>query len=375
MEGGLFTFHLPTKILFGLGAVENLGPELDEHGLRSALIVTDPGVRGAGLLARVEDQLRAYKIGYEVYDKVVPNPTVGSIEAALPLAEGKEAVIGLGGGSSLDTAKALNLLKTHGGRVLDWEGNETVPGPCGPLIAIPTTAGTGSEVTFIAQITVPERKQKVPIVSRYLAPDLAIVDPELTRSLPPKLTAATGMDALTHAIEASTSIAAQPLADLLAFRAIELIHEFLPRAVKDGTDMEARTKMAFASLLAGMAFNNGWVALAHAIAHVLGGLFDLPHGLCCALALPVAMEYNLEARREKYARIAELLGERSAEGGITRIKELNREIGLPSGLRELGISEDDVPKIAELALVDGSILFNPREVTAEELAKLIYKML
>ncbi|MGQ9734677.1 MAG: iron-containing alcohol dehydrogenase family protein [Candidatus Bipolaricaulia bacterium] len=376
MEGGLFTFYLPTKILFGSGAVENLGPELDERGLKSALIVTDPGVREAGLLARVEDQLRAYKIGYEVYDKVVPNPTVGSIEAALPLAKGKEVLIGLGGGSSLDTAKALNLLKSHGGRVLDWEGNETVPGPCGPLIAIPTTAGTGSEVTFIAQITVPERKQKVPIVSRYLAPDLAIVDPELTRSLPPKLTAATGMDALTHAIEAATSIAAQPLADLLAFRAIELIHEFLPRAVKDGTvDMEARTKMAFASLLAGMAFNNGWVALAHALAHALGGLYDLPHGLCCALALPVAMEYNLEARRERYARIAELLGERSAEGGITRIKELNRELGLPSGLRELGIGEDDVPKIAELALADGSLLFNPREVTAEELAKLIYKML
>jgi alcohol dehydrogenase len=375
MEGDLFTFHLPTKILFGLGAVGNLGAELDERRLRSALVVTDIGVREAGLLARVEEQLRAYGIEYEVYDGVVPNPTVESIEAGLPLAVGKEALIALGGGSSIDTAKALNVLKAHGGRVLDWEGNETVPGPCGPLVAIPTTAGTGSEVTFIAQVSVPERRQKVPIVSRYLAPDLAIVDPELTRSLPPRLTAATGMDALAHAVEAATSIAAQPLADLLAFRAIELINEFLPRAVRNGADMEAREGMALASLLAGMAFNNGWVALAHAIAHALGGLYDLPHGLCCALALPEAMEFNLGARPEKYLKIARLLGEETAAAGVDRIRGLRRELGLPSRLGELGVEEADLNRIVGLALADGSILFNPREVTAEELRELICRML
>ncbi|MFQ6034194.1 MAG: iron-containing alcohol dehydrogenase, partial [Candidatus Bipolaricaulia bacterium] len=302
MQESFFNFHLPTGIVFGAGALGNLGMEMDERGWGSALIVTDKGVREAGLLERVEEGLRSYGIEYEVYDGVQPNPTAKVIEEALPLVEGREAIIGLGGGSSLDAAKALNVLKTHGGTVLDWEGNDT----CGPLIAIPTTAGTGSEVTFIAQISIPERKQKVPIVSRYLAPDLAIVDPELSGTMPPPLTAATGMDALTHAIEATITVAAQPLADVLAFHAIESVNKFLPRAVKDGADREARAEMAFASLIAGIAFNNGWVAIAHSIAHALGGLFDLPHGVCCALALPVTMEYNLEVRREKYAKIAEL---------------------------------------------------------------------
>lgn len=370
---GLFSFQLPTKIIFGFGALENLGTELGER--RSALIVTDRGVREAGLLAHVEAQLQACNIAYAVYDGVVPNPTVASIEAGLPLAKKHEVLIGLGGGSSLDTAKALNVLKTHGGHLLDWEGNEAVPGPCGPLIAIPTTAGTGSEVTFIAQISVPERQQKVPIVSRYLASDVAIVDPELTLSLPPQVTAATGMDALTHAIEAVTTVAAQPLADALAFEAIELINTFLPRAVQDGTDREARAQMAYASLLAGMAFNNGWVALAHAIAHALGGLYDLPHGLCCALALPVAMEYNLEARSDKYQKIAAKMGRASPQDGVARVRELHKIVGLPSGLKELGINESEVEKIAELALIDGSILFNPREVTREELTGLIHRML
>ena len=370
----LFSFHLPTKVVFGVGALDNLGTELDERGWGSALIVTDRGVREAGLLARVEEQLRASGVDYGVYDGVVPNPTVSSIEAGLPLAKEREVLIALGGGSAIDTAKALNVLKAHGGQVLDWEGNEAVPGPCGPLVAIPTTAGTGSEVTPIAQISVPERQQKVPLVSRHLAPDVAIVDPALTVSLPPAMTAATGMDALTHAIEAATTVAEQPLADTLAFRAIERINEFLPRAVRNGQDLEARTQMAFASLLAGMAFSNAWVALAHAIAHALGGLYDLPHGLCCALALPVAMEYNLEAKPEKYQQIAELLGQPSAEAGIARVRALNQEIGIPQGLRELGVPESDVERIAELALLDGSILFNPREVTHEELVALVRRL-
>jgi alcohol dehydrogenase len=371
----LFNFQLPTKILFGSGALESLGMELEERGWRSALLVTDRGVKGAGLLTRVEESLKPYGIAYGVYDGVEPNPTAAVVEAALSPAREYEVLIGLGGGSSIDTAKALNAVRTHGGGVLDWEGNEVLPGPCGPLVAIPTTAGTGSEVTFIAQISVPERKQKVPLVSRHLAPDLAIVDPELSRTMPPALTAATGMDALTHAIEATTTVAAQPLADLLAFEAIELINEFLPRVVRSGADMEARRQMAFASLIAGMAFNNGWVALAHSISHALGGLYDLPHGVCCALALPVTMEYNLEARPDKYKEIAELLGRPSAEAGIERVRELNREIGIPSGLRELGVDESDITKIAELAMLDGATLFNPREISEEGMTELIRKML
>jgi len=375
MKDSLFSFQLPPKIIFGIGALENLGIELSERGWESALIVTDRGVRQAGILAKVEESLKPYGIEYEIYDGVEPNPTVAIIEAALPLAKEYNAIIGLGGGSSIDTAKALNVLKTHGGKVLDWEGTDTVPGPCGPLIGIPTTAGTGSEVTFISMISVPERRQKVPIVSRYLAPNLAIVDPELTRTMPPALTAATGMDALTHAIESVITMAEQPLADLLALPAIKLINQYLPKAVKNGEDMEARANMAFASLIAGIAFNNGWVAAAHSIAHALGGLFNLPHGVCCALALPVTMEYNLEAKREKYTKIAEMLDQQTAEAGIERIRELNREISMPAGLRSLGVKESDIEKIAELAMADGSTLFNPREITEEAMIELVRKML
>lgn len=371
LSGSLFNFELDTKIHFGIGALEHVGAEFDERGWRSALIVTDRGVREAGLLARVEEHLRISDISYEVYDGVVPDATVESIEAARAPAEEHDALIALGGGSSIDTAKALNVLRTHGGGVLDWEGNDTIPGLCGPLVAIPTTAGTGSEVTFIAQIHDAGRKQKLPIVSRFLAAEIAIVDPELSATMPPRVTAATGMDALTHAIEAATSIAEQPLSDLLAFRAVSLINESLPKAVQNGSDLEARAGMAFASLIAGIAFNNAWVALAHAIAHALGGLYDLPHGLCCALTLPAAMEFNLEAKPDKYAKIAELLGQSDAAAGVARVKELNRHLGIPSSLGELDVPEGDAEKIAELAMADGSVLFNPRPVADEEILSLV----
>ena len=369
-----FRFDVPTKIVFGPGALENLPSELEENGQRSALIVTDPGVRAAGLLERVETQLQAAHVEHEVYDGVVPNPTVSSIEAAVEAARGRDVLIALGGGSAIDTAKVLNILRTHGGNALDWEGHDTVPGPCGPLIAIPTTAGTGSEVTSVAMITVPERRQKVPIVSRHLFPDLAIVDPELTVSLPPAMTAATGMDALTHAIEARVSVLARPLTDLLAQEAIRRIDRFLPRAVQRGEDREARAEMSFAALLAGMAFGNAWVGLAHAIAHALGGLYDIPHGIGCALALPSAMEFNLEVRREEYERIAACMDLQSAEEAVERVRALRGEIGLPERLRDLGIPEGDAEKIAERAMADGSLLFNPRPVSDEEMLELIRRL-
>ena len=370
----VFRFHVPTKVVFGPGALGNLPSEFEENGWRSALIVTDPGVRAAGLLARVEEQLQTAQVDYEVYDGVVSNPTVASIEAAVEPARGRDVLLALGGGSALDTAKVVNVLRTHGGGALDWEGHDTVPGPCGPLIAIPTTAGTGSEVTSVAMVTVPERRQKVPLVSRHLTPDVALVDPELTLSLPPTVTAATGMDALTHAIEALTSLIAQPLADLLAQEAVRRIDRSLLRAVRDGEDLEARTEMSFAALLAGMAFGNAWVGLAHAIAHALGGLYDIPHGVGCALALPSAMEFNLDVRREKYQQIAACMDLDEAEEAIKRVRRLRREIGLPGSLRDLGISEDDAETIAEQALQDGSVLFNPRPVSEEEMLERVRRL-
>lgn len=376
MENDLFSFSAPTDLRFGSGALDLLGSEASAHGWRKAYIISDAGLRQAGLIERLEAALIAGEIEYQIYQGVLPNPSVKVVEEALaPLAEFKpDLLIGCGGGSALDAAKIVNVLYSHDGRLWDYEGQDAVPGPCGPLIAIPTTAGTGSEVTQFAMISDPARRRKIPFASRHLLPALAIVDPALTLTLPPMMTAATGMDALTHAIEAMTTIAAQPISDALALRAIELIIENLPPAFSNGQDQEARRHMALASTLAGMAFNNAYVALAHSIAHALGGLYELPHGICCALALPVAMEYNLPARRAQYERIARALGASDAEAGIARVRELARQIEIPEGLRTLGVKAPDIQAIAQAAMEDGSTLFNPRELDPETMSALVEKL-
>ncbi|MDW8107253.1 MAG: iron-containing alcohol dehydrogenase [Armatimonadota bacterium] len=397
MLSTIFGFEMPTRLLFGQGAVENLGFEFSLNGWSSALIITDEGVHRAGLTQPVEAQLQTQGVRYEIYTGVVPNPTIESIEAAVPLAREVDVIIAVGGGSVMDSAKLVNAMRTHGGRVRDYEGAETVPAPCKPLIAIPTTAGTGSEVTFIAMFTDTAKHQKLPVVSRYLAPHLAIVDPEMTRNLPPAPTAQTGMDALTHAIEAIVGVQANPFSDMLAFEAIRLITRYLPRAVENGTeDMEARGAMAFAATIAGAAFNNSMVGIAHAMAHAIGGLYDLPHGLCCALALPVAMHFNLEARRERFEQIAAVMGYAhvetevvpmphatiqgdlwdksfTAEDAVLRVRQLMSEIGLPAHLIDVGVevSESDLEALTELTLADGAILFNPVQPTREQVKELL----
>jgi alcohol dehydrogenase len=316
-------------------------------------------------------------VRYEIYDGVLPNPTIECIEAALPMAQATDVVIAVGGGSVIDSAKLINVLRTYGGRVLDYEGTDTIPGACKPLVAIPTTAGTGSEVTFIAMFTHPERHQKMPVLSRYLAPHLAIVDPELSRRLPPATTAQTGMDALTHAIEAIVDLQANPLSDVLAFEAIRLILRYLPRAVKEGAhDIEARAAMAFAALLAGAAFNNSMVGLAHALAHAIGGLYDLPHGLCCALALPHAMEFNLPSRRERFEQIARVMEVETPEDAILRVRQLMSDIDIPAHLLDLDIRVSDkaLEQLIDLTFADGSILFNPVQPTREQVRAILQRI-
>ncbi len=376
VEDQLFSFSAPTDLRFGSGALDLLGSEASAHGWQKAYVISDSGLRQAGLIDRLEAVLKGNEIEYLIYEGVQPNPSVKVVEKALaPLAGFKpDLLIGFGGGSALDAAKIINVLYSHGGQLWDYEGQDAILSPCKPLIAIPTTAGTGSEVTQFAMISDPSRRRKVAFASRHLMPTLALVDPMLTLTLPPSMTAATGMDALTHAIEACTTIAAQPISDLLALRAIDLIKDNLPRAYSNGQDQEARGKMALASTLAGIAFNNAYVALAHSIAHSLGGLYELPHGICCALALPVAMEYNLPARREQYARIARALGATSPEAGVVRVRELARQIKIPEGLRALGLKAPDVETIARAAMEDGSTLFNPRELGTETMSELIQQL-
>jgi len=373
----IFGFEMPTRLLFGVGAIGNLSFECSLHGWQSALIVTDRGVRSAGLTIPVETQLQEAGVQYEIYDGVQPNPTIECIEAAAPLAQDKEVVIGVGGGSVMDSAKLINVLRTYGGRVLDYEGTDTIPGACKPLVAIPTTAGTGSEVTFIAMFTHTGRRQKMPVLSRYLAPHLAIVDPDMSRRLPPAPTAQTGMDALTHAIEAIVDLQANPMSDILAFEAIRLIMRYLPRAVSNGAaDMEARAAMAFAATIAGAAFNNSMVGLAHALAHAIGGLYDLPHGLCCALALPHAMEFNLESRRDRFEQIAQVMEVQTPEDAILRVRQLMSDIGIPAHLFDMDIhvSDEELEQLIDLTFADGSILFNPVQPTREQVRTILQRI-
>ncbi|MFN4033397.1 MAG: iron-containing alcohol dehydrogenase family protein [Fimbriimonadales bacterium] len=397
MLSTIFGFETPTRLLFGQGAVENLGFECSLNGWASALIVSDEGVQRAGLTQPVEAQLQAQGVRYSLYTGVVPNPTIESIEAAVAYALDQDVVIAVGGGSVIDSAKLINAIRSHGGCVRDYEGTDTVPAPCRPLVAIPTTAGTGSEVTFIAMFTDTAKRQKMPVLSRHLAPHLAIVDPLMTRNLPPAATAQTGLDALTHAIEAIVDLQANPFSDLLAFEAVRLITRYLPRAVQNGADdLEARGALAFAATLAGAAFNNSMVGLAHALAHAIGGLYNLPHGLCCALALPIAMHFNLESRRERFEQIAQVMGYAhadtevvpmphttiqggvwdktfTAEDAVLRVRQLMSEVGIPAHLIEVGVqvSQDDLETLTDLTLADGSILFNPVQPTREQVKTLL----
>jgi len=372
-----FTFHLPTEIRFGPGTLGEIPVQLQRRGWHSIFLISDHGVQEAGLLSQLENLLKTHNISYGLYLDVQPNPSERAVLAALyELRQLQpDAILGLGGGSVLDTAKICGVLYTHGGTLWDYQGFEAIPGPGLPVVAIPTTAGTGSEVTRFAVISDPKRRRKIPFASSYLIPQLAMVDPELTFSLPPSITAATGMDALTHAIEALTTVLEQPITDAIALQAIERIVRYLPRAFSHGSDKEARMQMSLASTMAGVAFGQAYVALAHAIAHALGGLYDFPHGLCCAMALPVAMEYNLETKPHQYEVITQALGARTAEEGIERVRALNEQLKIPSGLRALGIERGEIDAIAQAAIEDGSLLFNSRSVDLDTMKELIHELM
>jgi alcohol dehydrogenase len=307
-------FVLPTRVIFGDGCSRASGEHAARLGERRALLVTDPGVREAGAAEGVADALARAGLAVTVFDRVDPNPRVASVRAAADVARaaGCDVLVAVGGGSVIDTAKAVGLVLANGGDVVDYDFTLDEPRPIErpitPLVAVPTTAGTGSEVTFWAVVTDPARREKLGVGGPLMAPAVALVDPALTRTLPPTLTAFTGLDALTHAVEALAATNAGPLSDLCAVRAVSLAATSLRRAVADGDDGAARRDMALASMLAGAAFTNADVGAVHCIAEVVGGLYDLPHGLVCALYLPPVVEFSAPAAAESYAAVAEALG-------------------------------------------------------------------
>ncbi|MBP4048431.1 L-threonine dehydrogenase [Chromobacterium violaceum] len=363
-------FFIPSLNLMGAGCLQQAVDAMRGHGFRRALIVTDQGLVKAGLAAKVADMLGKADIEPVIFDGVHPNPSCANVNAGLALLKEKQCdvVVSLGGGSPHDCAKGIALVAVNGGKIQDYEGVDKSAKPQLPLVAINTTAGTASEMTRFCIITDESRHIKMAIVDKHTTPILSVNDPETMAGMPASLTAATGMDALTHAVEAYVSTIATPITDACALKAVELIAGFLRRAVKDGKNMEAREQMAYAQFLAGMAFNNASLGYVHAMAHQLGGFYDLPHGVCNAVLLPHVQAFNAASAGERLGDVAIALGEktRSAQAAIAAIKRLAADVGIPAGLRELGVKEADIPTLADNALKDACGLTNPRKGSHED---------
>lgn len=371
-----YKFFMPAISLMGADCLKDAGDQVGELGFKKALIVTDKVLGQIGIVKKVTDVLDNKNIEYAIYDETKPNPTVKNVNDGLALLKEKECdfVISLGGGSAHDCAKGIALLATNGGEIKDYEGVDKSKKPQLPMVGINTTAGTGSEMTLFAIITDEERHIKMALVDKHLTPIIAVNDPMLMLAMPKSLTAATGMDALTHAVEAYVSTAATPITDACAEKAIELISNYLVNAVENGEDVEARDMMAYAEYLAGMAFNNASLGYVHAMAHQLGGFYNLPHGVCNAILLPHVQEYNKATSASRLAKIAKIMGgniegltdEQGADLCIDMIKSLSKTIGIPEGLGVLGVKESDFETLATNALNDACSLTNPRKGNLEE---------
>ena len=374
-------FYMPSVNLFGPGSVNEVGTRLAGLGAKKTLLVTDAGLHGMGISESIAKIIREAGVEVAIFPKAEPNPTDKNVEEGLEAykAENCDSIVTLGGGSSHDAGKGIGIVAANGGKIHDYEGVDVSEKPMVPLVAINTTAGTGSEVTKFTIITDSARKVKMAIVDKHVTPALSINDPELMIGMPPALTAATGLDALTHAIEAYVSTAATPITDALAIQAIKIIPKYLPKAVANGQDIEAREQMVYAQSLAGMAFNNASLGYVHAIAHQFGGFYNYPHGVCNAILLPHVCKFNLIAREERFADIAVALGENvdglstreAAEKGIAKIEQMAVDLGIPSGFTELGAKEEDIETLATNAMKDATAATNPRKPKLQEVMDII----
>jgi len=378
-----FDFQVRSKVVAGPGIASSFGNELDRFGASRAFVVTDKVILDLGFVERVGRSLK--EAGLEVagvFDDVPPNSEFGVVMRGAEACReaGGDLLVALGGGSVLDTAKGMNVVLSLGGNLSDYLGFGLINEPLRPSVALPTTAGTGSEVTAYAVVREGETETKQSFVSPYLAFDLAVLDPELTLSMPPKLTASTGLDALTHAVEAYLSTNWRPFSDALALHACRTIATWLPRAVEAGDDLEARCQMLTASCEAGMAFSSAMVGCVHAMAHAAGGLYEVPHGLANAILLAPGMEYNLPAAEERLADLARAFGAPTtghttsdARAAVNFVRDLTVRSGLPSRLRDAGVPEEGLETLAEAACIDAAIYTNPREATPEELLEVLKK--
>lgn len=369
---------------FGAGSRKVIAEEVAKRGYKKALIVTDKDLIKFGVADQVIAVLKDANIPYEIFDEVKPNPTVKNVKAGIAAfqAAGADFMIAIGGGSSMDTSKAIGIIINNPefSDVVSLEGVANTKKKSVPVIALPTTAGTAAEVTINYVITDEENVKKMVCVDPNDIPTLAIIDPELMLSMPRGLTASTGMDALTHAIEGLITLGAWEMSDMFETKAIEMIAKWLPKAVENPSDIEARDGMATAQYIAGMAFSNVGLGLVHGMAHPLGAYYDIPHGVANALLLPFVMEYNKEAAKAKYRTIAEAMGvdtssisdDEAADAAVKAVKDLAIRVRIPQHLSEIGVPESGLPTLAQAAFNDVCTPGNPRQTNVEEILA-IYK--
>ena len=373
-------FYIPCVSLFGPGCAKEIGAKAQNLGAKKALIVTDQGLFKFGVADTIAQFLKDAGVDSHIFPGAEPNPTDINVHNGVEAYNDNSCdfIVSLGGGSSHDCAKGIGLVTAGGGHIRDYEGIDKSTVPMTPLIAINTTAGTASEMTRFCIITNTDTHVKMAIVDWRCTPLIAIDDPKLMVAKPAGLTAATGMDALTHAVEAYVSTAANPITDACAEKAITMISQWLRPAVANGENIEARDAMSYAQYLAGMAFNNASLGYVHAMAHQLGGFYNLPHGVCNAVLLPHVCEFNLIACQDRYAKIAVLMGvntdglteTEAAYAAINAIRELSSSISIPSGLTELGVKTEDLAIMAENAQKDACMLTNPRKATHAQVVEI-----
>lgn len=372
-----FTVTQPTKIQFGTGAISNLAETVKDFNGSNVFLVVDPGIVKAGLIDSITAPLKKAKIPFTLYDNIDPEPGLKLADQGKKLAKkaGCDCVVGVGGGSAMDVAKAVAILLTNSGKAEKYLGLGLIKNPGVPKIMIPTSAGTGAEVTFTAVFINEKTGSKGGMNGDPLYPDAAILDPELTVSLPPHVTAYTGIDALTHALEAYTSTQAHAISEMYSLEAIELIARHLPEAYANGNNIEARSATLLGSLLAGKALATAGVGLVHAMAYPMGGMFGIPHGLANAVLLPYVVEYNLIGNMAKFATLAQVLGQNideltlreSANLCVDALFDLNDDVGIPATLNDLDIPFDSIPEMAKIALtVTRPVENNPRKPTLED---------
>lgn len=373
-------FHAP-EVVFGLGALAEAGFAAGRLGARRPFVVTDDGVHDAGWVHQLLGHLRDAGLDPVVWRGITPNPKDVEITQGYQryLESGCDVLIGIGGGSSMDAAKGIAILSGNGGAILDYAGVDQVTRPIPPLLMIPTTSGTGADVSQFCIVTDTTDAVKITIMGRALVPDISITDPRLLTTMPEWLAAATGLDALTHGIESFVSLAHNPLADGHALSAVRLVSHYLPATIQRPDDLDARTQMAQASLEAGLAFTNAILGATHAMSHQVGGLLDLPHGVINGILLPHVIRYNARSIPDRFRDLAVAVGlpvvgapaDEVAEHLSEYVRRLGNEVGVPRGLRDIGVSDDDIPRLARSTMQDACLTTNPRSADTVDIEGLL----